>query len=155
MFKKRKTIKQVEEGNELAPKFDQNGFIPVVTTDAKSGIVLMHAYMNDEALKKTIATKEAHYYSRSRKCLWHKGATSGLIQDVKNIYIDDDQDCVWLNVIVRGEASCHVGYKSCFYRSIPLGKIDQSEKIEMKFEEKEKKFDPEKVYKGQPNPTKL
>ena len=69
MFKKRKTIKQVEEGNELAPKFDQNGFIPVVTTDAKSGIVLMHAYMNDEALKKTIATKEAHYYSRSRKCL--------------------------------------------------------------------------------------
>ena len=85
MFKKRKTIKQVEEGNELAPKFDQNGFIPVVTTDAKSGVVLMHAYMNDEALKKTISTKEAHYYSRSRKCLWHKGATSGLVQDVKNI----------------------------------------------------------------------
>ena len=71
MFKKRKTIKQVEEGNELAPKFDQNGFIPVVTTDAKSGVVLMHAYMNDEALKKTISTKEAHYYSRSRKCLCH------------------------------------------------------------------------------------
>ena len=155
MFKKRKTIKQVEEGNELAPKFDQSGFIPVVTTDAKSGVVLMHAYMNDEALKKTIETKEAHYYSRSRKCLWHKGATSGLIQDVKNIYIDDDQDCVWLNVIVRGEASCHVGYKSCFYRSIALGKINNSEKIKLEFKEKEKKFDPKKVYKDLPNPTKL
>ena len=115
---KRETIKQVEEGNQLAPKFDENGFIPVVTTDAKTGVVLMHAYMNEEALKKTITTKEAHYYSRSRKCLWHKGATSGLIQDVKNIFIDDDQDCVWLNVLVRGEASCHVGYKSCFYREI-------------------------------------
>ena len=83
-----------------------------MTTDAKSGVVLMHAYMNEEALKKTIATKEAHYYSRSRKCLWHKGATSGLVQDVKNIYIDDDQDCVWLNVIVRGGASCCLLYTS-------------------------------------------
>ena len=151
MFKKRKTIKQVEEGNELAPKFDQNGFIPVVTTDAKSRVVLMHAYMNEEALKKTIATKEAHYYSRSRKCLWHKGATSGLVQDVKNIYIDDDQDCVWLNVIVRGEASCHVGYKSCFYREIDIS----SKQLELKFIEDEKIFDPDEVYGDAPNPTIL
>ena len=85
MFKKRQTVKQVEEGNELAPKFDNDGFIPVVTTDSKTGVVLMHAYMNKEALEKTITTKEAHYFSRSRNCLWHKGATSGLIQDVKNI----------------------------------------------------------------------
>ena len=153
MFKKRKTIKQVEEGNELAPKFDQNGFIPVVTTDAKSGVVLMHAYMNEEALKKTIATKEAHYYSRSRKCLWHKGATSGLVQDVKNIYIDDDQDCIWLNVIVRGEASCHVGYKSCFYRE--LEKKGENFSTNLVFNEDKKVFDPNKVYKGQENPTKL
>ena len=151
MFKKRETIKQVEEGNDLAPKFDKNGFIPVVTTDAKTGVVLMHAYMNEEALKKTITTKEAHYYSRSRKCLWHKGATSGLIQDVKNIFIDDDQDCIWLNVSVRGEASCHVGYKSCFYREIDL----KSKQLELKFIEDEKIFDPEEVYGDTPNPTIL
>jgi phosphoribosyl-AMP cyclohydrolase len=151
MFKKRETIKQVEEGNDLAPKFDKNGFIPVVTTDAKTGVVLMHAYMNEEALKKTIITKEAHYYSRSRKCLWHKGATSGLIQDIKNIFIDDDQDCIWLNVSVRGEASCHVGYKSCFYREIDL----KSKQLELKFIEDEKIFDPEEVYGDAPNPTIL
>ena len=151
MFKKRETIKQVEEGNDLAPKFDDNGFIPVVTTDVASGIVLMHAYMNDEALKKTITTKEAHYYSRSRKCLWHKGATSGLVQDVKNIYLDDDQDCIWLNVVVRGEASCHVGYKSCFYREINL----ESKQLELKFIEDEKIFDPDEVYGDAPNPTIL
>lgn len=151
MFKKRDTIKQVEEGHDLAPKFDKNGFIPVVTTDAKSGTVLMHAYMNKEALKRTITTKQAHYYSRSRECLWHKGATSGLIQDVKNIFIDDDQDCIWLNVLVRGEASCHVGYKSCFYREIDLG----SKQLELKFTEDEKIFDPEEVYGDSPNPTIL
>ena len=151
MFKKRETIKQVEEGNDLAPKFDKNGFIPVITTDVKTGVVLMHAYMNDEALKKTITTKEAHYYSRSRKCLWHKGATSGLIQDVKNMFIDDDQDCIWLNVSVRGEASCHVGYKSCFYREINL----ESKQLELKFIEDEKIFDPEDVYGDTPNPTIL
>ena len=115
----------------------------------------MHGYMNSEALKKTIETKEAHYWSRSRKSIWHKGKTSGFIQKVIQIRIDDDQDSVWLSVDIGNGASCHVGYRSCFYRSIPLGKIDQSEKVEMKFEEKEKKFDPEKVYKGQPNPTKL
>ena len=111
--------------------------------------------MNVEALKKTIETKEAHYFSRSRKAIWHKGKTSGFKQNVTEIRIDDDQDSIWLSVDIGDGASCHVGYKSCFYRSIPLGKIDQVEKVEMKFEEKEKKFDPEKVYKGQPNPTKL
>ena len=151
MFKKRKTIKQVEEGNELAPKFDQNGFIPVVTTDAKSGIVLMHAYMNDEALKKTIATKEAHYYSRSRKCIWHKGDTSGFVQKIDNILIDDDQDCIWLKVTVEGNASCHVGYYSCFYREIKYDGKD----AKLVFTEKEKVFDPEDVYGDAPNPTIL
>ena len=155
MFKKRDSIFEVEEGKFLSPKFDNQGLIPVITTDSKTGEVLMHGYMNSEALKKTIETKEAHYWSRSRKSIWHKGKTSGFTQKVIQIRIDDDQDSVWLSVDIGNGASCHVGYKSCFYRSIPLGKIDQSEKVEMKFEEKEKKFDPEKVYKGQPNPTKL
>ena len=155
MFKKRDNVFEVEEGKFLSPKFDNQGLIPVVTTDSKTGEVLMHGYMNSEALKKTIETKEAHYWSRSRKSIWHKGKTSGFTQKVIQIRIDDDQDSVWLSVDIGNGASCHVGYKSCFYRSIPLGKIDQSEKVEMKFEEKEKKFDPEKVYKGQPNPTKL
>ena len=155
MFKKRESVFEVEEGKFLSPKFDSQGLIPVITTDSKTREVLMHGYMNSEALKKTIETKEAHYWSRSRKSIWHKGKTSGFTQKVIQIRIDDDQDSVWLSVDIGNGASCHVGYKSCFYRSIPLGKIDQSEKVEMKFEEKEKKFDPEKVYKGQPNPTKL
>ncbi len=155
MFKKRESVFEVEEGKFLSPKFDNQGLIPVITTDNKTGEVLMHGYMNSEALKKTIETKEAHYWSRSRKSIWHKGKTSGFTQKVIQIRIDDDQDSVWLSVDIGNGASCHVGYRSCFYRSIPLGKIDQSEKVEMKFEEKEKKFDPEKVYKGQPNPTKL
>ena len=155
MFKKRDSVFEVEEGKYLSPKFDSKGLIPVVTTDNKTGEVLMHGYMNSEALKKTIETKEAHYWSRSREAIWHKGKSSGFTQKVIQIRIDDDQDSIWLSVDIGDGASCHVGYKSCFYRSIPLGKIDQVEKVEMKFEEKEKKFDPEKVYKGQPNPTKL
>ena len=155
LFEKRKSVEQIEESTELAPKFDNNGIIPVVTTDYSSGEVLMQGYMNEEAFKKTIETGEAVYFSRSRNTLWHKGKTSGLIQNVREIRIDDDQDSVWLSVDIGNGASCHVGYRSCFYRSIPLGKISHSEKVEMKFEEKEKKFDPEKVYKGQPNPTKL
>ena len=93
-FEKRKSIEQVEESTELAPKFDQDGLIPVVTTDFSSGEVLMQGYMNEEALKKTISLGEAVYYSRSRQTLWHKGKTSGLVQTVKEIRIDDDQDCV-------------------------------------------------------------
>ena len=155
MFKKRENVAEIEEGNLLSPKFDNDGLIPVITTDHQTNEVLMQGFMNEEALKKTIETKEAHYWSRSRNTIWHKGKTSGFTQKVVQIRIDDDQDSVWLSVDIGNGASCHVGYKSCFYRSIPLGKIDQSEKVEMKFEEKEKKFDPEKVYKGQPNPTKL
>ena len=153
MFEKRKTIEQVEESTELAPKFDQDGLIPVVTTDFSSGEVLMQGYMNEEALKKTINLGEAVYYSRSRQTLWHKGKTSGLVQTVKEIRIDDDQDCVWLRVDVQGGASCHVGYRSCFYRSVPFGE-NSSTRI-LKFEEKEKVFDPKKVYGDAPNPTKL
>ena len=153
-FKNRKSIEQVEESTDLAPKFDNNGLIPVVTTDYSSGEMLMQGYMNEEALKKTISLGEAVYYSRSRKAIWHKGKTSGLIQTIKEIRIDDDQDCIWLRVDVKGGASCHVGYRSCFYRSVPFGHQQSSEQ-KLTFEEKEKVFDPKKIYGNTPNPTKL
>ena len=155
MFKKRDNIKEIEEGKFFEPKFDENGLIPVITSDFKTGDILMHGYMNNEALKKTIETKEAHYWSRSRNNIWHKGQTSGFIQIVKEIRIDDDQDSIWLSVDIGNGASCHVGYRSCFYRSVPLGKIDNLEELEMKFKEKSKIFDPKKVYKDEPNPTKI
>jgi phosphoribosyl-AMP cyclohydrolase len=152
MFGKRVSIEQVEEGNELAPKFDSEGLIPCVTTAAGTGEVLMLGYMNAEALEKTIATGEAHYYSRSRKVLWHKGATSGLVQKVKEMRIDDDQDAIWISVEIPGDASCHVGYRSCFYRAVPTGK---SSGKPLEFRESEKVFDPQKVYGDAPNPTIL
>ncbi len=155
MFKKRDNIKEIEEGKYLEPKFDENGLIPVVTSDFITGDILMHGYMNDEALRKTIETREAYYWSRSRKKIWHKGQISGFVQKVKEIRIDDDQDSIWLSVDIGSGSSCHVGYRSCFYRSIPLGKIKDVEKIEMKFKENKKTFDPKKVYKDEPNPTKL
>ncbi len=155
MFKKRESIKEVEEGSYLEPKFDENGLIPVITSDFKTGDILMHGYMNAESLKKTIETKEAHYWSRTRRSIWRKGQTSGFLQIIKEIKIDDDQDSIWLSVDIGNGASCHVGYRSCFYRSVPLGKINNLERIEMEFKEKKKIFDPKKVYKDEPNPTKL
>ncbi len=152
-FHERRSVEQVEEGVELAPKFDERGVIPVVTTDRQTGELLMHAYMNEEALRLTIETGEAHYWSRSRQQLWRKGATSGLVQHVEDMRIDDDQDCVWLRVRVGGSgASCHVGYRSCFYRSIPVGAAAGGP---LAFQEAEKTFDPKDVYGDAPNPTKL
>ena len=155
MFKKRENITEIEEGKYLSPKFDENGLIPVITTDYENRDILMHGYMNDEALKKTIESGEAHYWSRSRNKIWHKGQISGFVQKVKEIRIDDDQDSIWLLVDIGKGASCHVGYRSCFYRSIPLGKIENDEKLEIEFKEKKKFFDPKKVYKNEPSPTKL
>tara|TARA_B100000614_G_scaffold114734_1_gene103091 strand:+ start:187 stop:654 length:468 start_codon:yes stop_codon:yes gene_type:complete len=155
MFKKRESVFEVEEGNFLSPKFDKEGLIPVTTTDSSTGDLLMHGYMNEEALKKTIETKEAHYWSRSRNALWQKGKTSGFVQKVIDLRIDDDQDSLWMSVDIGKGASCHVGYKSCFYRSISLGPIKNSEEIKLNFREKDKKFDPSVVYKDKPNPTKL
>jgi len=155
MFKKRENVTDIEEGKLLSPKFDKDGLIPVITTDCNTGEVLMHGYMNSESLKKTIETKEAYYWSRSRKEIWHKGQISGFIQKVVEIRIDDDQDSIWLSVDIGNGASCHVGYKSCFYRAIPLGKVQDSKKIEMEYKDKKKKFDPNIVYKGKPNPTKI
>ncbi len=156
IFKNRITVEQVEEGYDLAPKFDEYGLIPVVTTEYTTGELLMHGYMNEEALKKTIQLGEAVYYSRSRKVIWHKGATSGLTQIVKEFRIDDDQDCVWLRVEVQGNgASCHVGYRSCFYRSVPIRDEFFEKKGTLQYEETEKVFDPIEVYGDAPNPTKL
>ena len=155
MFKKRENVAEIEEGSLLSPRFDNDGLIPVVTTCAKTKEILMHGYMNVEAFKLCIETKEAHYWSRSRKEIWHKGKTSGFIQKVKEIRIDDDQDSLWISVDIGEGSSCHVGYKSCFYRSVPLGKIKDSQKIEMRFKENKKKFDPSIVYKGKPTPTKI
>jgi len=153
VFHPRRSVAQVEEGRELAPAFDENGLLPVVTTDAHSGEVLMLGSMNAEALRRTIELGEAVYWSRSRQVLWHKGATSGLVQRVVELRIDDDQDAVWLRVEVTGGASCHVGYRSCFYRSVPLGETPEDRGL--RFEESEKVFDPADVYGDAPNPTRL
>ena len=154
-FHKRLSVEEVEEGNTLSPKFDKNGLIPCVTTDSVTHEVLMVGYMNAEALVKTIEAGEAFYFSRSRQEVWHKGQTSGFKQKVKEIRIDDDQDSIWLSVDVGGAgASCHVGYKSCFYRSIPSEKEINLD-LELKWEEQEKVFDPKEVYGDAPNPTKL
>lgn len=152
-FHSRRSVEQVEQGTELAPKFDERGLLAAVATDADSGELLMQGYMNAEALRRTIATGEAHYYSRSRERLWRKGATSGLVQKVRELLIDDDQDCVWLKVSVAGGASCHVGYRSCFYRRIPLGEPGGPPALE--FTDTEKVFDPKEVYGDAPNPTVL
>jgi phosphoribosyl-AMP cyclohydrolase len=110
------TLSDIETGSALMPRFDTHGLITAVATDAITGDVLMVAHMNAEALQKTIDTGEAHYWSRSRQDLWHKGATSGEIQQVVEMRIDCDQDAVWLRVNQLGGGCCHVGYPSCFYR---------------------------------------
>ena len=111
-----------EEGERLLPRFGPDGLVTCVATDAESGEVLMVAHMNEEALARTIASGEAWYWSRSRRELWRKGATSGQTQTVVEMRVDCDQDAVWLKVRVGGDGgSCHTGRRSCFYRSIPLG----------------------------------
>lgn len=158
-FAKRETVQQVEEGDSLAPKFDENGLIPCVTLHVKSREVLMFAFMNAEALEATLASGFAHYWSRSRGKLWFKGESSGMTQRVERALIDDDQDCVVLEVNLAepdaggDEASCHVGYRSCFYRKIELG--DKTGVRGLSFVEGEKAFDPTAVYGDAPNPTRL
>ena len=155
-FAPRRSVEEVEEGHVLAPKFDKDGVIPCVTTDAVTGEVLMVGYMNAEALGLTIKTGEAHYWSRSRRALWRKGATSGLVQTVVELRIDDDQDSVWLRVNVAGSgASCHVGFRSCFYRAVPMKTGAAPDSLVLEFKEQEKTFDPKDVYGDTPNPTVL
>ncbi len=154
-FNERVSIEEIEEGTLLCPKFDENDLIPCTTTDSVTGEVLMIGFMNPEALSKTIETGEAYYFSRSRKEIWHKGSVSGLKQNIVEMRIDDDQDSIWISVDVEGYgASCHVGYKSCFYRSIPL-KTEVNKELKLEKKDEEKLFDPEVVYKDTPNPTKI
>ena len=154
IFGNRKSVEEVEEGTELQPKFDSQGLIPAITVEYSSSEILMHGYMNEEALRLSIQTKKAHYWSRSRESIWKKGEVSGLYQTIKQIKIDDDQDCIILFVDLEGlQASCHVGYKSCFYREISKKNDNFSGKL--KFTENEKVFDPKKIYGDTPNPTKL
>lgn len=121
-FAPRGTAQEIEEGSTFSPKFDRDGLITAVTTDAKTGELLMVAWMNAEALARTIETGEAWYWSRSRNELWHKGDTSGQIQTVIELRTDCDQDTIWLKVEVAGDGGCcHVGYRSCFYRRVPKG----------------------------------
>ena len=114
----------LERGSVLAPRFDANGLIAAVATDAASGEILMLAWMNAEALRLTIETGHAHYYSRSRRTLWKKGETSGQLQNVKEMRVDCDQDAVWLKVRAGGDGgACHVGFRSCFYRVVENGAL--------------------------------
>lgn len=154
-FAPRLSVNQVEEGTQLSPRFGPDGLIVAVTTDAASGGVVMVGAMNAEALALSIETGEAHYWSRSRQCLWHKGTTSGLVQRIVEMRIDDDQDAIWLRVTIQGNgASCHVGYRSCFYRSVALDPLSTGPE-RLRFTENHKVFEPAAVYGTASNPTRL
>ncbi len=132
--------KKIEEGLEFVPKFDSNGLITAIAQDAETNQVLMVAYMNREALELTTKTKNAVYFSRSRRRLWKKGEQSGHIQKVEQILVDCDQDCLILKVRVD-QGQCHIGYQSCFYRAL---KPDTQTDLELVAE---KVYDPAEVYK--------
>ena len=131
-----------EEGLICQPKFDASGLLTCVATDAATGEVLMVAHMNDEALRKTVATGEAWYYSRSRKALWRKGESSGHTQRVVEMRTDCDQDAVWIRVEQAG-AACHTGRHACFYRKVAVGEGKGS----LSFVDAAKVFDPNAVYR--------
>ena len=133
----------LERGAVIAPRFDANGLVAAIAQHADTGEILMFAWMNDEALKLTLDTGQAHYFSRSRGELWRKGETSGQVQDVVELRVDCDQDAVWLKVTQDGPGACHTGRRSCFYRAAPLG---QSGAVKLEFRDADKTFDPESVY---------
>jgi phosphoribosyl-AMP cyclohydrolase len=137
----------LEEGSALTPKFDADGLVTCVATDAGSGEVLMVAHMNAEALARTIETGQAWYFSRSRGALWRKGEMSGHIQRVVEMRVDCDQDAVLIKV-EQAAGACHTGRRSCFYRAVPLGKIGaRLGAVTLEFRD-ERVFDPKTVYPG-------
>jgi phosphoribosyl-AMP cyclohydrolase len=140
----RSSTEEIEEGRTLAPNFDRTGLMTCVATDAASGEVLMVAHMNAEALRRTIESGEAWYYSRSRAQLWRKGETSGHTQRVVEMRIDCDQDAVWIKVEQAGGA-CHTGRRSCFYRVVPIGTAGA---VTLEFRDAEKAFEPAGVYRN-------
>ena len=133
----------IEEGLALAPKFDADGLVTCVATDAATGDVLMVAHMNAEALRRTVETGEAWYYSRSRRALWKKGESSGHSQRVIEMRVDCDQDAIWIKVEQSGPGACHTGRRSCFYRAVPLR---QAGAVKLEFRDAGKTFDPKAVY---------
>nr|HEV8010990.1 phosphoribosyl-AMP cyclohydrolase [Bradyrhizobium sp.] len=135
-------INDIEEGLTFKPKFDASGLVTCVATDAGTGEVLMVAHMNDEALRKTIASGEVWYFSRSRHSLWRKGESSGHVQRVVEMRIDCDQDAVWIRVEQTG-AACHTGRRSCFYRAVTTGEAG----AQLGFVDAERLFDPKDVYR--------
>jgi phosphoribosyl-AMP cyclohydrolase len=132
----------IEEGLAFQPKFDAGGLVTCVATDAATSEVLMVAHMNEEALRRTIESGEAWYYSRSRKSLWRKGETSGHVQRVVEIRTDCDQDAIWIRVEQSG-AACHTGRRSCFYRKVTGGEGG----ARLSFVDAERRFDPKAVYR--------
>jgi phosphoribosyl-AMP cyclohydrolase len=151
LFAQRGSSAEVEEGRAFAPKFDADGLLTCVTTDAGSGEVLMVAHMNAQALANTIATGEAWYFSRSRQSLWRKGETSSHVQRVVEMRVDCDQDAVWIRVEQAGPGACHTGRRSCFYRTVPLGSGAEAA-VTLEFRDAEKAFDPHDVYGGGTKP---
>ena len=133
----------IEEGTTFAPRFDADGLVTAVVTDAASGEVLMVAHMNANAIAKTIESGEAWYYSRSRRKLWKKGESSGHVQRVVELRVDCDQDALWLKVEQAGPGACHTGRRSCFYRALPLGNAGA---VKLEFRDGDKTFDPARVY---------
>ena len=142
-FAPRGSTQAVEEGLAFAPKFDADGLITCVATDAHSGDVLMIAHMDQEALRRTVESGEAWYFSRSRKRLWRKGESSGHVQCVVEMRIDCDQDAVWIKVEQSGPGACHTGRRSCFYRAVPVG---TSGAVTLEFRDADRSFDPASVY---------
>ena len=137
----------VEEGLALTPHFGADGLIAAVVVDDESGDVVMVAWMNAEALARTIATREGWYWSRSRQELWHKGATSGQVQVVDELRVDCDQDALVMRVRVDGHgATCHTGRVSCFYRAVPLGQDAEAGPVRLEAVGDAPRFDPETVY---------
>ena len=120
-FAARASEREIEAGTQFMPRFDEHGLISCIVTDASDGAVLMFAYMNEEALARTIETGEAWFWSRSRKALWRKGETSGNTLSVQEMRVDCDQDAILLRVNVAGDGkACHTGARSCFYRRLPV-----------------------------------
>lgn len=143
-FPPRGDLRDIEEGGQLQLKFDESGLVPCVTQDMDSGEVLMLGWMSREALARTIETGYAHYWSRARQQLWRKGEQSGQAQIVRRILVDDDQDCLLIKVTLTGGASCHVGYRSCFFRELNVGRGRTD--FSLSFLETSKVYDPVAAY---------
>ena len=150
-FAERGPTGEVEEGRALAPKFDADGLVTCIATDASSGEILMVAHMNAEALARMIASREAWYFSRSRRSLWRKGETSGHVQRVTEMRVDCDQDAVWIKVEQEGPGACHTGRRSCFYRAVPLR---QHGAVALEFRDADQAFDPGAVYGVETKPSR-